>query len=240
MRDLRELMDDMIWPMVMIIIIWLIFLLNLVYELNLNQWGIQPETLQGFAGIFLAPLLHADVGHIFSNTFPLLVAHSMLVHFYKPESLRIWLIMYFFSGFGVWLYAGGIGVHIGASGLVYALVAFIVASGVIKKNRKLLASGGILIFLYGSMVWGIFPQIDYDLRQRISWEGHLSGALTGIILAWVYRLKGPQNEAFFEDEEEDEDDPGHDEWQIPHDDLIEEDARPLNVRITYVPRKPKD
>lgn len=240
MREIRPILEDLIWPAAMLTTIWMVFLMNEAYDLNLNQWGVHPRSLGGFAGIFSMPFLHGNTEHIFSNSFPLFIAHALLIHYYPKESLKIWSILFFFSGFGVWLYAGAGSNHIGASGLVYGLVAFIIASALIKKNRKLLAAGGILIFFYGSMVWGIFPQLNFDLSSRISWEGHLSGALSGIITAWAFRNNGPENEVYFADEDEDDDEPDHDEWMQAQDTDLDENARPLRIRIRYIPNDKKN
>lgn len=243
MREIRPILEDLIWPAAMLITIWMVFLMNEAYGLNLNQWGLQPRSLRGIGGIISMPFLHGDVEHIFSNSLPLFIAHALLIHFYPIESLKIWSILFFFSGFGVWLYAEAGSNHIGASGLVYGLVAFIIASGLFKKNRKLLAAGGILIFFYGSMVWGVFPQLNFDLSARISWEGHLSGAFSGIITAWVFKNKGPQNEVYFDDEDDEDDegnDPGYDEWMLHQNTNLDENARPLRINIRYIPNDKKD
>jgi hypothetical protein len=102
---------------------------------------------------------------------------------------------------GVWLWIGGrANFHIGASGLVYALFGFLFLSGFIRKHLKLMALSMLVIFLYGSLVWGIFP-----IDEKVSWEGHLFGLLAGMTVAFVYRKQGPQKPKYswdFVDEEE--------------------------------------
>lgn len=223
MRHFSELLEDAIWPVALTLMLWLSFLLNYTYSLHWNDWGIQPHTLKGMAGIVFSPLLHGNPEHLFSNTTPFFIAAFLLFHFYPVQRWRILGLMWFFSGFSVWLYARPLSNHIGASGLVYGLVAFLFASAVIKQNPKLLAGSLILVLLYGSMVWGVFPHIHTDPNVRISWEGHLSGALSGIILAWIFRKDGPVNPVYFADEEDDnEDDPEDAYWKIPQEETPSE------------------
>lgn len=226
MRPLSELLEDAIWPIAMTLMFWLSFLLNYAYALDWNEWGIQPHTLKGTAGILLSPLLHGNPDHLFSNTTPFFVAAFLLFHYYPLQRWRIFGLIWFFSGFSVWLYARPMSNHIGASGLVYGLVAFLLASAVIKRNTKLLAGSLILVLLYGNMIWGVFPHQHVDPNVRISWEGHLSGALTGIILAWIFRFDGPVNPVYFAVEEEnDDEDNDQAYWKIPeNEEQISEDT----------------
>lgn len=197
----QDAIDDILWPSVFVLFFWLSFFTNLAYDLNLNDWGIAPRTVKGLMGILAMPFLHGDFGHLFSNTIPLLVSGSFVFYFFKQMSWKILILIWLFSGFGVWLTGSFYSVHIGASGLVYGLVAFLLTSGIIRKNRNLAALALILIFMYGSMVWGVFPQISIT-DQNISWEGHLFGALTGIALAWFYKEEGPEDDLEPDDDEE--------------------------------------
>lgn len=218
MRHFTELLEDAIWPIAFTLMLWLSFLLNYAYALNWNDWGIQPHTLRGMAGILFSPLLHGNTDHLFSNTTPFFIAAFLVFHFYPVQRWRIIALIWFFSGFSVWLYARPMSNHIGASGLVYGLVAFLLASAIMKRNAKLLAGSLILVLLYGSMIWGVFPQLHADPNVRISWEGHLSGAITGIVLAWIFRKDGPANPVYFADEEDENDSEPEDAyWKIPQD-----------------------
>ena len=102
---------------------------------------------------------------------------------------------------GVWMWiAARDGNHIGFSGVIYALAAFIFFSGLFRRYYRLMALSGIVVFLYGSMIWGVLP-----IQPSISWEGHLFGAIAGIILAFYYRQQGPQRPKYsweFDDYEE--------------------------------------
>lgn len=124
-----------------------------------------------------------------------------LFYFYREVSYQVFFFSYISTGVLVWL-VGREAYHIGASGIIYSLAAFLFVSGVLRKNRKLLAISLLVIFLYGSMIWGLFP---YD--YKISWESHLMGAISGVVLAFIYREYGPQSDINvipedFDDEED--------------------------------------
>lgn len=104
---------------------------------------------------------------------------------------------------GIWVWVGGrSGYHIGASGLVYGLASFLFFSGVIRNDIRLLAISLLVVFLYGSMIWGIFP-----IFPQVSWESHMLGGISGLVLAIYYRKYGPQKKVYeweLEEEEEEE------------------------------------
>jgi hypothetical protein len=107
--------------------------------------------------------------------------------------------IYLLTGIGVWIIGDGTGFHLGASGLIYGLVSFLFFSGVFRKDRRSLALSLLVTFVYGSMVWGVFP-----LYEGVSWESHLVGAIIGICIAWFYRNEGQEEEYFGEDENEEQ------------------------------------
>jgi len=163
----------------------------------------------GLKGILLAPMIHADFKHLFDNSLPLYLLSIAIFYFYRPVSYRVFFLVWFISGLIVWLTARP-AYHIGASGLVYGFASFVFFSGVIRNNIHLLAISLIVVFLYGSLVWGIFP---YDLR--ISWESHLVGGLTGLSMALFYRNYGPPStKKEWPEEEEDEGEEGDQEDQF--------------------------
>ena len=136
----------------------------------------------------------------------------MLFYFYKKIGVQIFLWLYFTTG--IWLWAiGRPSFHIGASGLVYALASFIFFSGLIKKHTKLSAASLLVIFLYGSMIWGVLP-----IYKGVSWEGHLSGFLAGILLAIFYRNEGPKPKKY--------------QWEI-EEELEKEKNNEKNIRYYY-------
>ena len=168
---------------------WVVHILNVVFSLKLNRFGLRPLEPEGLAGIFTMPFLHSGWGHLISNTPALLLLVFGLLLFYKHAAWRILLYLYILSGLFTWL-MGRDSTHVGASGLVYALAAFHFLSGVIKKVPRQRAFALLVAFLYGGFIWAFFPSLYSG--TSISWEGHLSGLLTGIILAVYYRKEGPK------------------------------------------------
>ena len=114
----------------------------------------------------------------------------MLFSFYKKIAKQLFLWLFFIAGFWLWI-IGRPSFHIGASGIIYALAAFLFISGIIRKNPRLSAVSMLIIFLYGSMIWGVLPT-----KEHVSWEGHLSGFMAGIIVAIFYRNEGPKRKKY--------------------------------------------
>ena len=187
------------FPLIFIIIIWAVKLIELSLETTFVDYGVLPSKLSGIKGIMFSPFIHKDIKHLLNNSIPILILGSSLCFFYKKNYKIIFPLLFFVSGVFLWC-LGRMNLHIGASGIVYALASFIFFSGVISKNKNLSALSLIVIFIYGSLFWGLFPT-----HQEISWEGHLSGFISGMILSWFYRKDLPKREKYqWEIEEEKE------------------------------------
>ena len=151
------------------------------------------------------PFVHGGFKHLIANSFPFLILGTALFYFYREISLKVLIGIWLLSGIWVW-FGGRDSWHIGVSGVIYGLSSFLFFSGLIRKNVQLSALALVVAFLYGSMIWGIFP--DFFPEKNISWEGHLGGLVAGIILAFYYRKSGPQRKRYsweFEDDDEDDD-----------------------------------
>jgi membrane associated rhomboid family serine protease len=172
---------------------WLIFFLDNKFNLDLAQYGTSPRTLKGLTGILFSPFIHSNLEHITGNSLPLLVLGMLTFYFYRPIAWGSFLWIFFMSG--VWLWVGGRNNdegsihHIGASGLIYGSALFLFFSGVFRKHRPLMVISALVAFLYGSMMYGIFP-----LQPDVSWEAHLFGAISGLLVAYNYRKEGPQRQ----------------------------------------------
>lgn len=175
--------------MLFVFLLWIIFMLEQIGQFHLGYLGIYPLKWYGLWGIVTAPLVHGDFSHLLSNSLPLLVLGGALIYFYRDMAVKIFILIYLLTGAWVWL-AARPAFHIGASGVVYGLAMFIFASGVIRKHTGLMAVALIVVFLYGSLVWGVFP--DFFPEKNISWESHLLGLVAGLILAVYFRNEGPQ------------------------------------------------
>jgi membrane associated rhomboid family serine protease len=162
-------------------LLWLIQLFNWTLDLELQRFGVRPREVRGLVGILFAPLLHADFMHLLANTLPLLVLVPVMLHLYSSAALRVLLAVYLGPGVAVWLLAKG-GVHIGASGMAYGMVSYILVAGLIRRDRRAIAASLLVCFMYGALVWGVLP-----IQPGVSWESHLAGALIGAALAIVFR-----------------------------------------------------
>jgi membrane associated rhomboid family serine protease len=182
----KEIFSSTIIPATLVAILILVVLGEFVFDIDLVQFGIFPRKLSGLLGVLTYPFIHSDWKHLFNNSTALFILGTMLYYFYREVASKSLLWVYVISG--VWLWIGGrANFHIGASGIVYALFGFLFVSGLLRKHLKLMALSMLVIFLYGSLVWGIFP-----VDQSISYEGHLFGLLAGVVVAFVYRKQGPQ------------------------------------------------
>lgn len=166
---------------------WIVKIIEVLFETNFSNYGIYPLTLRGLPGIIFSPFIHADFKHLFDNSLPLLLLSLALFYFYSEIAMKIFLWTYLLTGVLVW-FGGRNAWHIGASGIVYGLASFLFFSGIIRKYFRLIALSLLIVFLYGQMVWGIFPGI----YKNVSWESHMLGVFSGIVLAVWYRKEGPQ------------------------------------------------
>ncbi len=178
------------FPFLFVLVMLLVKLFELVLGINFYEYGIYPRKIKGLAGILFAPILHGDALHVISNAIPLLVLGGGLFYYFKDLGYKIFFSIYFATGLWVWV-AARPSYHIGASGVVYGLVTFFILSAILRKNKHLLFFSFLVIFLYGGLIWGIFP-----IKAQISWESHLMGAIAGLFMAWYYRNIGIQKEKY--------------------------------------------
>lgn len=230
-KELKKIVYSAFFPFLFVFVLWIIKGIELYFELDFSDFGILPLNAEGLRGVIFSPLLHGDLKHLMSNTAPLLVLGWGLFYFYRRIAYPVFFLSWLITGVWVWAFARE-NFHIGASTIVYALAAFHIASALIRREKSVLAFMLLVFFLYGSMIWGFFP--DFFPNRNISWEGHLMGSLAGIVLAVFYRKEGPQRYVPDWEEDEEDDDELSDEdpyWLI--DDQQEEDPRNLNVRYRY-------
>ena len=191
------------YPALFVILLWLIKGVDIIFDLGLNNYGLFPLEAKGLIGILTCPLLHANLAHLFANSGPLLILGPFLFYFYKDIAWKTLGLFYLTTGIWVWVFARGGAAHIGASGVIYGLVSFIFFSGIIRKEKGLMVITLLVAFLYGGLIWGIFPQLFPN--QPISWESHLMGLVAGLVLAVYFRKQGPQPKPWdWGDEEEDD------------------------------------
>lgn len=192
-----KLKHSLIFPVSFLILIWGIKIFEWGLDWDFSRYGIFPLHLKGLIGILTCPLIHSDFSHLIANSVPFLVLCWGVFYFYRPLSYRIFILCYFTTNILVWLFARE-SYHIGASGLVYSFASFLFFSGIIRNYFRLTAISFVVVFLYGGMFWGIFPVL-----KNVSWEGHLFGAISGLIYAIAYKRKGPQKPQLLTSDDDD-------------------------------------
>jgi membrane associated rhomboid family serine protease len=162
-------------------LLWAIHLMNWAADVDPAPFGIRPRQLAGALGVLTAPLVHADFGHLVANTAPLAVVGTAMLFLYPAAALRVLPAVYLGSGVAVWL-LGRDSTHLGASGLVYGLVAYVFVAGLLRRDRRAIAASLVVAFMYGSIAWGLVPT-----PEPVSWETHLAAALIGVACAFALR-----------------------------------------------------
>jgi membrane associated rhomboid family serine protease len=162
-------------------VLWAIFIVDVMFGLRLGKFGLRPGSIPGLTGIVSAPLLHANLQHLLSNTLPLYISLTFTLYLYPRSSIRVVPLVWFGSGALAW-FIGRPSLHFGASGLIYGLLAYVFVSGILRRDMRSVSVSLLVGFFYGSMIWGVLP-----IRPQMSWEMHLSGALFGVLLAFVFR-----------------------------------------------------
>ncbi len=200
-------------PALFVVFFWLVKIVESAMSYRLYFHGVYPRTTEGLSGIVLSPFIHGDFSHLANNSATFMVLGTALFFFYRKLALRIFSLNYFMSGAILWL-IGRESWHIGASGVIYGMAAFLFLSGLFRHDMRLLTISLIITFLYGSMFWGLLP-----IDPRISWDGHLAGACSGTLLSLWYRNQGPPRKKFDWEEMPDEDSTGAEDedefWNVP-------------------------
>ena len=180
----------LIAPLIATLAIWVVYWIEVRFGYNFNHWGVRPRSFTGLKGVVFSPFIHSSVEHLYNNTIPLAVLTFFLFLFYKKVAFRVMLLGVLGSGILTWI-IGRTSFHIGASGLIYVLASFIFFKGIFTKHYRLVALSLIVVFIYGSMIWYIFP-----VKDGISWEGHLSGFITGLLLAMFLKISVPKERKY--------------------------------------------
>ncbi len=190
----------MVIPFLFVILLWLVKFTEVLSGSDFYTLGIYPHSLHGLLGILTGPLVHANLNHLIDNSVPVFLLLTAIFYFYREVAMQVFLLSYLLTGLWTWLGARE-AYHIGASGLVYSFAAFLFLSGIIRRYPQLVAISLLVVFLYGGLIWGLFP-----LDETISFESHIYGSVSGVMLAIFYRKFGPQKEIYsWESEDEDDD-----------------------------------
>lgn len=185
-EPLAELLRPFVIVALVVAVMWGAEIVDVPLDGRLDRWGIRPRTLRGVVGIPLAPFLHDGFRHLFANTVPFLVMGGVIASGSVARFARVAVIVGLTSGLGVWLLARGGTVHLGASGLVFGFLTYLLARGVIARKVSWMLGGLVVLVLYGGILWGLLP------RPGVSWSGHVFGAVGGVLAAWILHRRTPE------------------------------------------------
>ena len=193
----RKNLTSLKFSAIVLIIIWSVKIFEIVFDYDFTEYGVLPRKFNGLIGILFSPLIHSDINHLLSNSLPVIILCLLIFNFYSQIAKKIFIYLYFISGLWLWC-IGRESFHIGASGLIYAMASFLFFSGILRKNSQLSAVALLVIFIYGGLFWGLFP-----IHKNVSWEGHLTGFIAGVLVSFIFRKDGPKRKKYNWEIEED-------------------------------------
>ncbi len=164
-----------------IALLWIVHLAS--YFFDINRYGIIPRNVAGLPGILLAPFLHNDFPHLAANSVSLFILGLFMITLERGRTFIVSFFIVLAGGAGTW-FIGRSSIHIGASGLIYGMLGFLIARGLFKRDFKSLFISVVVFILYNGMIFGVIP-----VNSSISWESHLCGFFAGILMASVFGRK---------------------------------------------------
>jgi membrane associated rhomboid family serine protease len=166
---------------------WALEIIDLLPGTELDQWGIEPRTPEGLVGVAAAPFLHADLAHLLGNTVPFVVLGCVIAASGLQRTVQVTVIVALVAGLGTWLTGPTNTIHIGASGIVFGYLSYLIVRGFFGRHLGQVAIGVLVVIFYGGLLWGLLP------APGVSWQGHLFGAIGGVLAAWIIH-RPPQPE----------------------------------------------
>ncbi len=165
----------------LVALLWVVEVVDqLIFGRALDGYGIRPRQVDALLGIVWAPFLHGSFGHLAANTIPLLVLGTLLLVRGPGDWISVTILGVLLGGIGVWAIGVPNTVHIGASGLIFAYLGYLLLAAIFQASLGSILIAVVAGFLYGGIVWGMLPT-----QPDVSWEGHLSGFLGGAVSAWA-------------------------------------------------------
>ncbi len=160
---------------------WSIGLINwLVCRGALNGFGIRPRALFGLVGIFLSPFIHSDWDHLLGNTIPFVIlGWFVMLQGGITNFFVVTIFVALVSGFGTWIFGQPKTSHIGASGIIFGYLGFLLLRSYVDRDAAAIVLTAVVGFIYGRTLWLVFP-----IRAGMSWEGHMFGLLGGVLSAY--------------------------------------------------------
>lgn len=228
MNEKSTYINGVIISILLIALMWGIKIYEYYTGIGLYTWGLKPRSLSHIYGIITMPFLHGDWNHLWSNTPAFMVLSTLTYWTYKKIYFQVSLIILILGGFWTWI-IGSDNIHIGASCMIYGYAAFLFFAGIFSKNFRLMALSALIVFLYGSLIWGVFP-----LQPKVSWEGHLSGGAAGLFAAYAYRAKFPTRKKYDWEDEIDEDEISNEDSSSIDSNSVD---KSLNINYHYISNK---
>lgn len=210
MDDKKKFINSLIIPVGFVSLLWIIKISEIIFNINFIPFGILPGTIKGLPGILFAPLIHANIKHLFSNSLPILFLGTGIIYFYRHSAYKVMIIIYLGTDILDWIFARK-AYHIGASGIIYGLVTFLFFSGIIRRDTRAVALALLVTFLYGSLIWGVLP-----LDSGVSWESHLFGSILGIFCAFLFKDSDPAIKYDWEYEDDNENNNDNPDYHSPN------------------------
>lgn len=180
-KPTKPIWSYFILPVLILVVLFGVHGVGVLFNLHLSRYGLIPRNWDHWYGVFTFFFLHSSWEHLFNNAAALLVLLTLTRYFFPTAFVKITLTSVFVPAFLVFAFARE-AVHIGASGAVYSLASFLLVSGVLRANKYTLSMSLLVVFLYGGLWWGMFP-----VEEHISFEGHTSGAVVGVLTAFLLR-----------------------------------------------------
>ena len=181
--DVAELARPFVIVGMVVAVMWAEEIIDLMPGTNFDKWGIRPRTISGLVGIPLAPFLHAGFPHLIGNTLPFLLLGGIIAVGGIARYFQVTVLVALVSGIGTWLLGASHTDHIGASGVVFGYLTYLLARGFFDKKLSYLLVGVVVFVIYGGILWGVIP------KEGISWTGHIFGAVGGVVAAWALRTR---------------------------------------------------
>lgn len=220
-RDIQRIFLAAVIPLFFLFILYILKILEVGMGWDFTRLGIYPMEKRGVFGIFAHPLVHSSFSHLAANSLPLFFLSWCLFYFYKGIASYIFFLVWIGGGIFTFLF-GKSGWHVGSSGIIYGLAFFLFFSGILRKHVPLIAISLLVTFLYGGLVWNMFPQFA---KASTSWEGHMGGAIAGMLCAIGFMNYGPQRPDPFADEDEQDEEDEEKEGEDKTDSIPPEDRQ---------------
>ncbi|WP_127959576.1 rhomboid family intramembrane serine protease [Serratia microhaemolytica] len=169
------------YPLILIMVFWVVQIIKSLSGATLLGFGVVPRELYGLVGVVTSPFIHGNFEHLIANTLPFFFLACLLFMSHRKRVVSYLVVIWLTTGLITWI-IGRNASHIGASGVIYGMASFLVFAGIFGKRLKLIAISILVIFFYSGLIWGLF-----STERQVSWEGHLAGTLSGLLLAFCYR-----------------------------------------------------